>query len=105
MRLGIRRYVTLNVSFCTFSDVIWISDEQCAFSGTSMLDLVERLFSRHGIRSLRFDGRMDRAARDSTLATFKRGGGPKVILIRYGSSPFIHQWVLTVTATVQSAVV
>lgn len=47
-----------------------------------MLDLIERLFSRHGIRSLRFDGRMDRAARDSTLATFKRGGGPKVILIR-----------------------
>lgn len=49
--------------------------------GTSMLDLIEKLFSRHGIRSLRFDGKMDRAARDSTLATFKQSGGPKVILI------------------------
>lgn len=48
-----------------------------------MLDLVETLFSRYGIRSLRFDGKMDRAARDSTLAKFKQIGGPKVILIRY----------------------
>ncbi|KAF8134681.1 SNF2 family N-terminal domain-containing protein [Mycena galopus ATCC 62051] len=49
---------------------------------TSMLDLIEILFSRHGIRSLRFDGKMDRAQRDAVLATFKRAGGPKVILIR-----------------------
>ncbi|KAF7373229.1 SNF2 family DNA-dependent ATPase [Mycena sanguinolenta] len=48
---------------------------------TSMLDLIEILFSRHGIRNLRFDGKMDRAQRDSVLATFKRAGGPKVILI------------------------
>jgi hypothetical protein len=47
-----------------------------------MLNLIEILFSRHGIQSLRFDGKMDRAARDSTLATFKKAGGPKVILIR-----------------------
>jgi SNF2 family DNA or RNA helicase len=47
-----------------------------------MLDLIEILFSRHGIQSLRFDGKMDRIARDSTLATFKKSGGPKVILIR-----------------------
>jgi hypothetical protein len=47
-----------------------------------MLNLIEILFSRYGIRSLRFDGKMDRAARDSTLATFKKAGGPKVILIR-----------------------
>lgn len=47
-----------------------------------MLDLIEILFSRHGIRSLRFDGKMDRAARDTVLATFKKAGGPKVILIR-----------------------
>jgi hypothetical protein len=47
-----------------------------------MLDLIEILFSRHGIRSLRFDGKMDRAQRDAVLATFKRPGGPKVILIR-----------------------
>ncbi|KAJ6615353.1 SNF2 family N-terminal domain-containing protein [Mycena sp. CBHHK59/15] len=56
---------------------------------TSMLDLIEILFSRHGIRSLRFDGKMDRAARDATLATFKKSGGPKVILIstKCGSIP------------------
>ncbi|KDR65835.1 hypothetical protein GALMADRAFT_131232 [Galerina marginata CBS 339.88] len=53
----------------------------CYSQWTSMLDLIEKLFSRHGIRSLRFDGKMDRAQRDSTLATFKQSGGPKVILI------------------------
>ena len=47
-----------------------------------MLDLLETLFSRHGIRSLRFDGKMDRFERDATLSTFKQIGGPKVILIR-----------------------
>jgi hypothetical protein len=51
--------------------------------GTSMLDLIEILFSRHGIQSLRFDGKMSREVRDATLATFKKLGGPKVILIRY----------------------
>jgi SNF2 family DNA or RNA helicase len=54
----------------------------CYSQWTSMLDLIEILFSRHGIRSLRFDGKMDRAARDRVLAIFKRAGGPKVILIR-----------------------
>lgn len=53
-----------------------------SFSGTSMLDLVETLLSRYGIRTLRFDGKMDRTSRDATLATFKQPGGPKVILIR-----------------------
>ncbi|KAJ6562842.1 SNF2 family DNA-dependent ATPase [Mycena vulgaris] len=53
----------------------------CYSQWTSMLDLIEILFSRHGIRSLRFDGKMDRAQRDVVLATFKRSGGPKVILI------------------------
>ncbi|KAF9528788.1 SNF2 family N-terminal domain-containing protein [Crepidotus variabilis] len=48
---------------------------------TSMLDLIERMFSRHGIRNLRFDGKMDRTQRDATLATFKQPGGPKVLLI------------------------
>lgn len=55
------------------------------FAGTSMLDLVEKLFSRYGIRSLRYDGSMDRNSRDAALATFKKAGGPKVILIRYVS--------------------
>ncbi|KAJ7762016.1 SNF2 family DNA-dependent ATPase [Mycena maculata] len=53
----------------------------CYSQWTSMLDLIEILFSRHGIASLRFDGKMDRAQRDAVLATFKRSGGPKVILI------------------------
>ena len=47
-----------------------------------MLDLVETLFSRHGIRSLRFDGKMDRIARNIALADFKKPGGPRVMLIR-----------------------
>ncbi|KAF9485841.1 hypothetical protein BDN70DRAFT_870738 [Pholiota conissans] len=53
----------------------------CYSQWTSMLDLLETLFSRHGIRSLRFDGKMDKTARDATLAQFKQFGGPKVILI------------------------
>ncbi|KAI4522550.1 hypothetical protein K525DRAFT_255497 [Schizophyllum commune Loenen D] len=48
---------------------------------TSMLDLVDTVFSIHGISALRFDGRMDRQQRDAVLAAFKRPGGPKVILI------------------------
>ncbi|KAK0228592.1 SNF2 family DNA-dependent ATPase [Armillaria fumosa] len=53
----------------------------CYSQWTSMLDLLETLFSRYGIRSVRFDGKMDRASRDQTLQTFKAAGGPKVILI------------------------
>jgi SNF2 family DNA or RNA helicase len=53
----------------------------CYSQWTSMLDLVEKLFSRYGIRSLRYDGSMDRNSRDATLLTFKKAGGPKVILI------------------------
>ncbi|KAF9007048.1 SNF2 family DNA-dependent ATPase [Cyathus striatus] len=53
----------------------------CYSQWTSMLDLIEIIFSRHGIRFLRFDGKMDRASRDRTIARFKRPGGPKVILI------------------------
>jgi SNF2 family DNA or RNA helicase len=55
------------------------------FAGTSMLDLVEILFSRHGIRSLRYDGKMDKTARDATLAAFRAKRGIKVILVRYAS--------------------
>jgi len=46
-----------------------------------VLESIETLFSHHGIRSLRFDGKMDRFERDANLATFKRVGGPKVIRI------------------------
>ncbi|KAG1773367.1 P-loop containing nucleoside triphosphate hydrolase protein [Suillus placidus] len=53
----------------------------CYSQWTSMLDLIETLFSRYGIRSLRYDGSMDRISRDNTLVTFKRHDGPKVILI------------------------
>lgn len=52
-------------------------------AGTSMLDLVERLLaSRHGLRCLKFDGRMNREQRDTTLAQFKKRDGPRIILIR-----------------------
>ncbi|KAK0459781.1 SNF2 family DNA-dependent ATPase [Desarmillaria tabescens] len=53
----------------------------CYSQWTSMLDLLETLFSRYGIRSVRFDGKMDRASRDQAIQTFKGAGGPKVILI------------------------
>lgn len=50
--------------------------------GTSMLDLVEMMFARYGIQSMRYDGSMDRAAREAVLARFRQPGGPRVILIR-----------------------
>ncbi|KAF5329445.1 hypothetical protein D9619_009161 [Psilocybe cf. subviscida] len=53
----------------------------CYSQWTSMLDLIETLLSRYGIRSLRFDGKMDRSSRDKCLATFKQVGGPRIILI------------------------
>ncbi|EAU87720.1 hypothetical protein CC1G_08756 [Coprinopsis cinerea okayama7 len=53
----------------------------CYSQWTSMLDLLEKLLSRHGIRTLRFDGQMDRAAREYAISSFKRAGGPKVMLI------------------------
>ncbi|KAG0693881.1 SNF2 family N-terminal domain-containing protein [Suillus ampliporus] len=53
----------------------------CYSQWTSMLDLIETLFSRYGIRSLRYDGSMDRISRDKTIMMFKRYDGPKVILI------------------------
>ncbi|EPQ55741.1 P-loop containing nucleoside triphosphate hydrolase protein [Gloeophyllum trabeum ATCC 11539] len=48
---------------------------------TTMLDLTELLFNRYGIRSLRYDGKMDREAREQSLMIFKKNGGPKVMLI------------------------
>lgn len=51
-------------------------------SGTSMLDLIETLFARYGIQSLRYDGKMTREAREVVIARFRKPGGPKVILIR-----------------------
>lgn len=53
-----------------------------------MLDLVEILFARHGIQSLRYDGKMNREARESVLAQFRKTTGPKVILIRYGDRSY-----------------
>ncbi|OCH85007.1 hypothetical protein OBBRIDRAFT_345483 [Obba rivulosa] len=48
---------------------------------TSMLDLIETLFLRYGIRNLRYDGSMDRGTREAVLSQFRKIGGPKVILI------------------------
>ncbi|TFK47207.1 hypothetical protein OE88DRAFT_1811381 [Heliocybe sulcata] len=53
----------------------------CYSQWTSMLDLVENVFFRYGIRSLRYDGKMDRESREKALSTFKKNGGPKVMLI------------------------
>ena len=47
-----------------------------------MLDLIETLFARYGIQSLRYDGKMNREAREAVIARFRKPGGPKVILIR-----------------------
>lgn len=51
--------------------------------GTSMLDLIETLFSRYGIQNLRYDGKMNREAREAVLARFRKSGGPRVMLIRF----------------------
>ncbi|VDB88476.1 unnamed protein product [Peniophora sp. CBMAI 1063] len=48
---------------------------------TTMLDLVEHLFNRYGIRSLRYDGSMTRENRERAIIEFRHAGSPKVILI------------------------
>ncbi|KAI0743255.1 SNF2 family N-terminal domain-containing protein [Irpex lacteus] len=53
----------------------------CFSQWTSMLDLVEMVFARYGIQNLRYDGSMDRGAREAVLARFRQPGGPRVILI------------------------
>jgi len=53
----------------------------CFSQWTSVLDLVETLFARHGIQNLRYDGKMDKGSREIALATFKKPGGPKVLLL------------------------
>ena len=53
-------------------------------TGMSMLDLLEMVLVRTvrcGIQSLRYDGKMQSAARDATLVTFRKIGEPIVILI------------------------
>lgn len=52
-----------------------------------MLNLCDQIFARHGIRSLRYDGKMGQDAREYTLQQFRRPGGPKVILVRYVLHP------------------
>ena len=49
---------------------------------------METLFARHGIQNLRYDGKMDRGSREIALATFKKPGGPKVLLLRYAFAPW-----------------
>ncbi|KAI0742470.1 SNF2 family N-terminal domain-containing protein [Daedaleopsis nitida] len=57
-------------------------DKTIVFSQwTSMLDLCEQVFARHGIRSLRYDGQMNREAREYCLMEFRRLTGPKVVLV------------------------
>ncbi|KAI0669018.1 SNF2 family N-terminal domain-containing protein [Trametes maxima] len=57
-------------------------DKTIVFSQwTSMLDLCEEIFARNGIRNLRYDGSMNRDAREYTLNQFRGSGGPRVILV------------------------
>ncbi|TFK61429.1 hypothetical protein BDN72DRAFT_460900 [Pluteus cervinus] len=53
----------------------------CYSQWTSMLNLIEAVFSRHGIRTLRFDGTMNRGEREEVLSAFRQPWGAKVILI------------------------
>ncbi|EKM52744.1 uncharacterized protein PHACADRAFT_211962 [Phanerochaete carnosa HHB-10118-sp] len=53
----------------------------CFSQWTSMLDLVESIFIRNGVQNLRYDGSMNREAREYVLARFRQPGGPRVILI------------------------
>jgi SNF2 family DNA or RNA helicase len=46
-----------------------------------MLNLVETVLVRNGIQFLRYDGKMRTEARDAALITFRKIGGPRVILI------------------------
>ncbi|KAI0319418.1 SNF2 family N-terminal domain-containing protein [Amylostereum chailletii] len=59
-----------------------VGDKTIVYSQwTSMLDLIETLFSRYGIRNLRYDGKMSREARDQTIIAFRKSDSHKVILI------------------------
>ena len=58
-----------------------------------MLDLVETIFSRYGIQNLRYDGKMNREAREAVLSRFRKPGGPRVILIR--SVTCVYHYILT----------
>jgi SNF2 family DNA or RNA helicase len=46
-----------------------------------MLNLIETVLVRYGIIFLRYDGKMRSEARDAALVTFRKIGGPRVILI------------------------
>lgn len=72
---------TRPLSTRSVSDLFLRSSSYSSSTGTSYLDLIEDLFLRHGIRSLRYDGKMGREAREMTLKQFREPGGPKVICI------------------------
>ncbi|EJD48096.1 hypothetical protein AURDEDRAFT_113300 [Auricularia subglabra TFB-10046 SS5] len=48
---------------------------------TSMIDLVEILLRREGLKSIRYDGQMTRGARDKAITTFKSRNGPDILII------------------------
>jgi len=48
---------------------------------TSMLDLAEVLFKQNGIKTLNYDGRMNRMERTEAIAEFKKELGPHVLLV------------------------
>jgi hypothetical protein len=75
---------TIVYSQCEFCHMTsrWYTDGYTLNLGTSNLDLIEIVFSHHGIQNVRFDGKMDKASRDKVLVQFKKPGRPNVILIR-----------------------
>ncbi|KZV96448.1 hypothetical protein EXIGLDRAFT_733361 [Exidia glandulosa HHB12029] len=48
---------------------------------TSMIDLIEILLKREGLKSVRYDGKMTRGARDKAIAAFKSDSGPNIMII------------------------
>lgn len=72
---------TICFSQCMFMAFFLCLRQANSCPGTSMLDLVDTLFARYGIQSLRYDGSMTREQREGVLAKFRKTGGPKVILI------------------------
>ncbi|KLO18694.1 hypothetical protein SCHPADRAFT_106669 [Schizopora paradoxa] len=61
---------------------------------TSMLDLVDQLFRANGVKTLPYNGRMNRIERADAISKFKDDNGPPVLLVRYVVWTY-NQWIVT----------
>ncbi|TFK65452.1 hypothetical protein BDN72DRAFT_196486 [Pluteus cervinus] len=50
----------------------------CYLQWTSMLNLIEAVVSRHGIRTLKFDGTINRGEREEVLSAFRQPWGQRL---------------------------